>query len=325
VVFKEPPAIEHDGKPYDDDAHQSLLLEARQQLRRARAAEDFSAVREAVEEHLMWERAWLPAASEEFVTLLKAIADAQLAVVEEELRRLEGGFRATPELIPLVDENDTWAAAVPAWINEAGPEPKTVDDVKAQVARFERLVGPLPLSALTPAHVAQFKAACLEQEGVGKVRVNNIVALLLVEAMDKLEFPGLELGHLPYAGPGITPAPGVADTGSCAWSRPAACAAGLLLHEDLEPYKPRSLKSIKKSVRLRSFFKNPEKRASLGGRAKFSSVRGPTGTAPDTGGAIGPALAVLRTFRQSLLGQRASGQDRWSRAPHEQVARRPGK
>jgi integrase len=178
VLFKEPPAIEHDGKKYDDEAHQSLLLEARRQLRRARAAADFSAVRESVEEHLMWERAWLPAASDEFAVLLRAIADAQLAVVEEELRRIEGEVGETPGLIPLVDENDTWDAAVQSWVDEAAPQPKTADEVKSQVARFKRLVGSLPLSALTPAHVAQFKAACLEQEKVGKSRMNTIVSLL---------------------------------------------------------------------------------------------------------------------------------------------------
>lgn len=90
VLFNEPPAIEHDDTEHDDEAHKSLLLEARRQLRRARAADDYSEVRESVEEHLAWERTWLPAASEEFLTVLKAIADAQLAVFEEELRRIEG-------------------------------------------------------------------------------------------------------------------------------------------------------------------------------------------------------------------------------------------
>jgi integrase len=178
ILFNEPPAIEHDSTEYDDQAHTRLLLEARRQLRRARAAEDFSDVRESVEEHLMWERAWLPAASAEFVTLLKAVADAQLAVVEEELRRIEGEVGETPELIPLVDENDTWEAAVQSWVDEAAPRPKTADEVRTQVARFKRLVGLLPLSTLAETHVEQFKTACLEQEQVSKSRVNTIVALL---------------------------------------------------------------------------------------------------------------------------------------------------
>ncbi|MFM0488702.1 site-specific integrase [Paraburkholderia graminis] len=171
-----PDAGPNDG--YDDEAHRKLLLEARKLLRRARAADDFSAILESVEEHLAWERAWLPAASEEFATLLRAMADAQLAVVDEELRRIDGDIGATPELLPLVDENDTWSAAVNKWIEEAAPQPKTADEVRAQVARFERLIGIMPLTALTREHVAQFKTACLQQERVSKSRVNTILALL---------------------------------------------------------------------------------------------------------------------------------------------------
>lgn len=130
-----PDARYDDG--HDDEAHRSLLLEARRQLRRARAADDLSEVRESVEEHLTWERAWLPAASTEFVTLLKAIAEAQLAVVEEELRRIEGEVSETPELIPLVDENDTWEAALKCWKEERMPARKTVDDVARQIQRFK--------------------------------------------------------------------------------------------------------------------------------------------------------------------------------------------
>ncbi len=134
---KENDEAEADEDDYDDEAHRTLLLEARQQLRRARASDDYSNVRESVEEHLMWERAWLPAASTEFVTLLKAITDAQLAVVEEELRRLEGKVSETPELIPLVDEDDTWEAALKCWKAERVPSPKTVHDVTTQIQRLQ--------------------------------------------------------------------------------------------------------------------------------------------------------------------------------------------
>ncbi|QCP48338.1 site-specific integrase [Trinickia violacea] len=178
TCFVAPHPDAHDDDGHDEEAHRALLLETRRQLRRARAADDFSAMRECVEDHLMWERVWLPAASDEYLQLLKAMTDAHLAVVEEELRRLEGDFCETPELIPLVDHNDTWEAAVRTWVDEAAPRAKTADEVRTQVARFERLVGAMPLSALTPAHVAHFKAACLEQEKVSKSRVNTIVALL---------------------------------------------------------------------------------------------------------------------------------------------------
>ncbi|MBP0610376.1 MULTISPECIES: DUF6538 domain-containing protein [Burkholderia] len=169
---------EADKDDYDDDAHRTLLLEARKQLRRARASDDFSDVRESVEEHLMWERAWLPAASTEFVTLLKAITDAQLAVVEEELRRLDGKVSETPELIPLVDEDDTWEAALKCWKAERMPSPKTVNDSARQVQRFKSHVGDLPLTVLTPDHVERFKTLCLEKDELEHGRVNTILSLL---------------------------------------------------------------------------------------------------------------------------------------------------
>ena len=178
------PALFTDAHPdaiddaYDDEVHRTLLLDARRQLRRARAAEDFAHIRECVEQHLEWERAWLPADSAEFDELLRQMADAELEVLDEELRRIDGEVGRTPDLIPLVDENDTWASAIKKWEEDAAPQAKTADEVRAQAARFERLVGPMPLSALSAAHVTLFKNACLEKEGVGKSRVNTIVALL---------------------------------------------------------------------------------------------------------------------------------------------------
>lgn len=171
-----PDAGHDDG--YDDEAHRDLLLVARAQLRRARASDNFSGIQESVEEHLAWERVWLPAASDEFAALLRAMAEAQLAVVEEELRRLDGEIAVTPEVPPLVDPDDTWEAAVAQWVEDAAPQPKTASEVRSQVARFERLVGVMPLSALTSEHVAQFKSACLAQESVSKSRVNTIISLL---------------------------------------------------------------------------------------------------------------------------------------------------
>src|ERR1700680_1767787 len=70
------PALFTDAHPdaiddaYDDEVHRTLLLDARRQLGRARAAEDFAHIRECVEQHLEWERAWLPADSAEFDELL---------------------------------------------------------------------------------------------------------------------------------------------------------------------------------------------------------------------------------------------------------------
>jgi integrase len=163
---------------YDAAAHLDLLRQEMEQLQDAHVAENYADLREQVEELLTFERVWLPAASDGFARLLVEFATTRLDVLEEELRRYAAKGQPDPALAPLVDEHDTWAAAVPTWVAEAAPQPKTADEVRTQVARFERLVGSLPLSALTAAHVEQFKVACIEQEKVSKSRVNTIVSLL---------------------------------------------------------------------------------------------------------------------------------------------------
>lgn len=120
----------------------------------------------------------LPANSEGFKQLLTQLADAELNILDEELRRLDGEVGPSPELMPLLDLNDTWEAALKLWEADAAPQPKTVSEVKTQVARFKTVVGALPLSSLTSAHVAQFKTALLEKEALSKSRINTIVSLL---------------------------------------------------------------------------------------------------------------------------------------------------
>ncbi|WP_180729731.1 site-specific integrase [Paraburkholderia sp. PGU19] len=193
-----PDARDDDG--YDDEAHKDLLLDARRQLRRARAAGDFSHIRECVEQHLEWERAWLPADSAEFDELLRQMADAEVEVLDEELRRIDGEVGRTPDLIPLVDASDTWACAIKKWEEDAAPRAKTADEVRAQVVRFERLVGPMPLSALTAAHVTLFKTACLEKEEVSKSRVNTIIALLSPVINVAMKNKLTPLGTNPFSG-----------------------------------------------------------------------------------------------------------------------------
>ncbi|MGN7982235.1 DUF6538 domain-containing protein [Burkholderia sp. 22313] len=163
---------------YTPATHIALLQQEVEQLTRARAGEDYTDLREQLEELLTFERVWLPAASDSYQRLLVDFATARLDALAEELRRYEGKGQPDPALVPLVDENDTWSAAVQGWVAEAAPQPKTADEVRTQVARFERLVGCLQLSAVTGTHVEQFKAACLEQEKVSKSRVNTIVSLL---------------------------------------------------------------------------------------------------------------------------------------------------
>jgi len=187
---------------YTPAVHIALLQQEVEQLKRARAGEDYTDLRAQLEELLMFERVWLPAASDSFQRLLVEFATARLDTLADELRRYEGEGNGQPDpaLVPLVDENDTWSAAVQGWVAEAAPQPKTADEVRTQVARFERLVGSLPLSALTAARVEQFKAACLEQEKVSKSRVNTILSLLSAVITVAMKKKLTLLGTNPFAG-----------------------------------------------------------------------------------------------------------------------------
>ncbi len=99
-------------------------------------------------------------------------------MLDEEIARTRGeGSVADPSLNPLVDPDDTWAAALPLWQAERAPARKTVDEVTKQMARFQAVVGQLPLSQLTPTHVEQFKAHC-QQAGLSLSRINTILSLL---------------------------------------------------------------------------------------------------------------------------------------------------
>jgi len=185
---------------YDPAAHLALLRQEVEQLKQARAAEDYTDLRDQVEELLTCERVWLPAASDSFRRLLSAFAIVRLDTLAEELRRYGGDGQPDPALVPLVDEHDTWSAAVQGWVAEAAPQPKTADEVRTQVARFERLVGSLPLCTLTATHVEQFKAACLKQEKVSKSRVNTIVSLLSPVITVAMKKKLTMLGTNPFAG-----------------------------------------------------------------------------------------------------------------------------
>lgn len=185
---------------YDAAVHLDLLRQEMEQLKDAHAAEDYTDLREQVEELLTFERAWLPAASDGFRRLLVEFATARLDALDEELRRYAGKGQPDPALVPLVDENDTWSAAVQGWVAEAAPQPKTADEVRTQVARFERLVGSLPLSALAGTHVEQLKAACLNQEKVSKSRVNTILSLLSAVITVAMKKKLTTLGTNPFAG-----------------------------------------------------------------------------------------------------------------------------
>nr|WP_115098988.1 hypothetical protein [Paraburkholderia lacunae] len=83
---------------YDKAAHLDLLRQEVEQLKDARAGEDYADLREQVEELLTFERVWLPVASDGFRRLLVEFATARLDTLDEELRRYEGNGQPDPEL-----------------------------------------------------------------------------------------------------------------------------------------------------------------------------------------------------------------------------------
>ncbi|MFC5431483.1 DUF6538 domain-containing protein [Paraburkholderia denitrificans] len=159
------------------DAHEQLLEDARQQTRRARAANDLAFFSDTAEHILESERVWLPAGSGAFTRLLELLAGAEIELLDEQLRRVRGENPDPVDLVPLIDPDDTWEAAVRRWTAENAPQPKTVNEVRRQAERFRSVVD-LPLSELTPDHVEQFKQVCLDREGLSHSRVNTILSLL---------------------------------------------------------------------------------------------------------------------------------------------------
>jgi len=122
------------------DAHEQLLEDARRQTRRARAANDLSFFQETAEHILEAERVWLPAGSDALAHLLEQLARAEIELLEEQLRQVRGENPDRVELVPLVDPNDTWEAAVRRWAGENAPQAKTQNEVRRQVERFRTVV-----------------------------------------------------------------------------------------------------------------------------------------------------------------------------------------
>ncbi|SOZ99794.1 putative Phage integrase [Cupriavidus taiwanensis] len=160
------------------DERLALLEAAATQTRRARARGDAQSMRAAAEDMLAAEGVVADPASPAFGQLLEQLLASEVAVLDEEIARTRGdGGVADPSLNPLVDPDDTWSAALSLWQTERAPAAKTVDEVTKQVARFQGVVGRLPLSQLSPAHVDVFKAHC-QAAGLSLSRINTVVSLL---------------------------------------------------------------------------------------------------------------------------------------------------
>jgi len=159
------------------DDHEAFLSTALKQVRRAVAARNFSSITETAEHLLDAERLWLAPSSTSYEVLLESLLATERAVLEEELQRVQGEGAPTPELAPLVDAKDTWAAAMTLWVAESAPAAKTVSEVRSEVARFIKLVGNKPLSELSDDDVDAFKDALLGA-GLSHSRINTVLSLL---------------------------------------------------------------------------------------------------------------------------------------------------
>jgi len=182
------------------DERLALLETAATQTRRARARGDAQSMRVAAEEMLAAEGVVADPAAPAFAQLLEQLLAAEVAVLEEEIARTRGdGGAADPALLPLVDPDDTWQAALKLWQAERAPAAKTVDEVGKQMARFQAVVGPLPLSQLTPDHVEAFKAHC-QQAGLSLSRINTVISLLSPLLAMTIKKGRTALAKNPFAG-----------------------------------------------------------------------------------------------------------------------------
>jgi integrase len=100
------------------------------------------------------------------------------AVLDGDSRRTRRQGSATRPALPTRgDPDDSWEAALALWRAERTPARKTANEVARQITRFQSVVGPLPLSHLSAAHIEQFKAHC-QQAGLSLSRINTILSLL---------------------------------------------------------------------------------------------------------------------------------------------------
>ncbi|WP_454741367.1 DUF6538 domain-containing protein [Cupriavidus necator] len=182
------------------DERLALLEAAATQTRRARARGDAQSMRAAAEDMLAAEGVVADPTAPAFAQLLEQLLATEVAVLDEEIARTRGDGAVTePALQPLVDPDDTWSAALTLWQAERAPAAKTADEVKKQLERFQGVVGPLPLSQLTPAHVEAFKVHC-QDAGLSLSRINTIVSLLSPLLTLAIKKGRTALARNPFAG-----------------------------------------------------------------------------------------------------------------------------
>ncbi|KVD78105.1 hypothetical protein WS62_29520 [Burkholderia sp. ABCPW 14] len=175
-----PEAHRRNNKDTESLAVERAQFEAeRQALTDACALEDVEYAEENAETVLETEGFDLEQVTPElrrFFTL--ELMHADLAVIKEQLARLNGIKVPEPEWVAAPGEGDSWDHYINFWVDERHPEPKTADECRSQIKRLRKFTGDKAPVELTPDDLRNFAFHLEKNDGLSRSRIKTIFALL---------------------------------------------------------------------------------------------------------------------------------------------------
>ncbi|QUN86025.1 site-specific integrase [Burkholderia pseudomallei] len=115
------------------------------------------------------------------------LMQTDLAVIKDQLARLNGIAVLEPEMPAAPGENDSWSHYLDYWVAERIPEAKSADETRSQVKRLRKFSGDKAPAELTAADLRDFAIYLERDEGLSKSRVKTIFALLRAVLQTNLE------------------------------------------------------------------------------------------------------------------------------------------
>ena len=167
----------------DIQERRAFMDEAREQCGNAAAAERLEAIEETAAAVLDAENISFNPATIAYRELLSALLQTDVTVVAEQVARLRGVCAPSPVgNPPLPSDCDNWTAMLAVWKEKRTPTAKTFDEATRSAERFQLLTGNIPVTQVTPDHVAHFKtnlaATKPGAKPISSSRKNTILALL---------------------------------------------------------------------------------------------------------------------------------------------------
>ncbi len=128
------------------------------------------------------------------------LMQTDLAVIKDQLARLNGADVPAPEMPAAPGENDSWDDYLDHWIAERKPELKTADEARSQVARLRKFTGDRAPVELTADDLRNYAAHLEEAEGLSRSRIKTIFALLRPVLQTNLDSGQTALRVNPFVG-----------------------------------------------------------------------------------------------------------------------------